>query len=542
MLRFRLSLPLGLMAVLLLVPFAPSALAQTADDALRFSLRDPAVGARGLGMGGTGSAGVADVSAFYTNPAGLGFYEHSEVTGDLSVLAASDESTFRVGDGPSFQRDDTESALRLGTVAGIYKVPTKRGSLVFGLGFTQTSTFDRTLRYRGENAQNSITQFLLPATPQGSEWDVDEDGLPVIDPLLPFAGFAGGAIEFFRGDFENGRFPFEPAVLPGTRIVQEGTVKREGRLNEINIAGAAAVAPQTMIGGSINVTVGRFFFENEVVEIDAFNENDGFEVDSDLDGVSDRFGLERVTFRENFEADFTGVNFRAGLSTELTPNVRLGLVGETPTWISVNEDFTDAFVRTEFSEGSPLTFGDDPEEDDARGTFDYSLRTPWRLGGGLAYTSDRLLVSVDVEFVDWSTLELDSDTFGFPVANEVIDDDFETVLNWRGGIEYEFANRAAVRGGAAYRPDPRAFDIVGTDGERRDRSRLFFSLGTSYPLGQQVALDVGWMQKRTDDQFRPYGRPDDTLIQNGIVSDTAPPLIDEDVARNQVRIGVRYRF
>lgn len=520
----------------------PNAHAQTADDVLRLSLRQPAVGARALGMGGTGTAGWADLSALYTNPAGLGFYETSEFAGSMSVLSAGDEGTYQVGEASPIGRDGSESAVRLGSVSGVYRAPTQQGALVLALGFTQTSLFDRTLRYQGENAQNSISQFLLPAFAEGNEWGVDEDGLPVVNPLLPFVGFAGGATEFFGGDYQDGNYPFEPAVFPGTRIVQEGTVQREGRLNELNIAGAVAVGPGVMAGLSANITFGRYFFENEVQEIDAFNENAGYEVDGDLDGVSDRFGLESITFRERFESSLSGFNLRAGLSADLTSNVRLGLVAETPTWTSVDEDFTDAFVRTTFTEGAPLAYGDDPDEDEARGTFEYSVRTPWRLSGGLAYTTDRLRVTADVEFVDWSTLELDSESFDFPTANETIEDDFQAVFNWRGGIEYRLANDLALRGGAAYRPDPRSYDITTIDGETTDRSRTFFSLGLSYPLSDQLLLDAGWMQERTQDQFQPYGQPAPSLVQNGILDSSRPPIIDEDVVRNQFQVGVRYQF
>ena len=528
----------GLLLALTTLP----AQAQTADDALRLSLREPAIGARALGMSGAGTAGWADLSALYTNPAGLGFYETSEFAGSMSLLSATDESTYQVGSASRFGRDGTESSVRLGSFAGVYRAPTTQGALVLALGFTQTSTFDRTLRYRGENAQNSITQFLLPAFAEGSEWSVDDEGLPVVTPIRPFVGFAGGATEFFGGDFQAGEYPFEPAVFPDTRIVQEGTVRREGRLNELNFGGAVAIAPGVMAGATANVTFGRYFFENEVEEIDAFNENAGYEVDGDLDGVSDRFGLDTVTFRENFESDLTGFNLRMGLSADLTPNVRLGLMAETPTWTSVTEDFTDAFVRTTFTDGAPLAYGDDPDEDEAKGTFDYSVRTPWRYGAGLAYDNDRLRITADVEFVNWKTLELDSESFDFPIANETIEDDFRAVFNWRGGVEYQFDGGLTARGGAGYRPDPRSFEITTLGGDTEDRSRTFFSLGLSYPFSDQLILDAGWMQERTQDQFQPYPQPDPSLIQNGIVEGTPPPIIDEDVVRNQFQVGIRYQF
>jgi len=51
---------------------APEATAQTPEDAVRFTQRSPATGARMMGLAGAGIGGVADYSALFINPAGLG--------------------------------------------------------------------------------------------------------------------------------------------------------------------------------------------------------------------------------------------------------------------------------------------------------------------------------------------------------------------------------------------------------------------------------------------------------------------------------------
>lgn len=529
------------LAVLLTAVGARPAPAQTADDVLRFSLRSPTPSARALGMAGGGTAGWADLSAMATNPAGLGYYTSSAFSGGLDVLVADNSSSFRVGSGSPSGSSTNESAVRLGSFGGVYKMPTKQGSLVFGVGFTRQHAFDRTLRYEGTNQQSSITDTFLP---RPNEFAVDDQGVFFPDDvptnIIPFIAFQGGAIEFFQGDFDAGQYPFEQAVLPGTEIVQEGRVHREGRTNEINFAGAAEVAPNVMLGVSANIAVGQYQFQNRLTEIDQ-GENSNYEVLRDGEFFE---GLDQLSFQERFESEFTGFNVRTGLSAELTPSVRVGLTVETPTWTAVSEDFTDAIVRTDFLDGTSLAYGNDPNEEIGKGTFDYSIRTPWRLGAGLAYDNDRLRVSADVEFLDWSNLELDSESFNFPEVNDCVSDevvcfeDFEAVLNWRGGIEYDIAAGPSVRGGIAYRPDPRSFDFTAADGDTRDRSRTFLSLGISYPLGDQLTLDAGWIQERMDDQFQPYQAATPPNENTSII----PPLVDEEVTRNQVRVGFRYSF
>lgn len=523
----------NLLAALVFVGLLAPANAQTADDVLRFSLRSPAPSARSLGLAGGGTVGWADLSAMATNPAGLAFYRTSEFAGGLDVLVADNSSTFQVGSESPFEDDADESAVRLGSFGGVYKVPTRRGSLVLGFGFTQQHTFDRELAYQGENQQSSITDIFLPNL---NEFEVDDQGVffpdDVPSNIIPFIAFQGGAIEFFQGDFDAGRYPFEQAVLPGTAILQEGSVRREGRMNELNFAVAAEVAPNVMLGGSANVAIGRYEFRHQLTE---FDQGDNADYEVLRNGEFFR-GLDRMSFRERFESDFTGFNLRVGVSADISPTVRVGFTAETPTWTAVTDDFTDAIIRTDFLDGKTLAYGDDPDEDEGEGTFDYNIRTPWRLATGLAYDNDQLRVSADMEFLDWSNLDLDSDTFGFPTENDRIDDDFGVVLNWRGGVEYVLEDGPSFRGGLAYRPDPRDFNFRFANGETHDRARTFLSLGVSYPFGEQLTLDVGWMQERTEDQFQPYPGvtpPNET-------APIVPPLVDEDVIRNQVRIGLRY--
>jgi long-subunit fatty acid transport protein len=512
---------------------AHSTRAQTADDVLRMSLRQPAMGVRALGIGGAGTAGWADLSALYTNPAGLGFYKTSEVAGGLSVSTANDASTFQVADQTASSMDGEASTVRLGNLSGVYKVPTEQGSLVFGFGYNQTHSFDRTLSYAGRNDTSSITDTFLPTE---EEYEMDDQGLffpdDVPSNIVPFIAFEAGAIEFFEDANE-----FDQAVFPNTLIEQQGIVRREGQLREVNLAGAAEVSKGVMFGLSANIVTGSYQFTHELTEIDQ-GQNDNYEA---LRNGRLYVGLDQLIFRETFTSDHSGFNLRVGISSDLSSSLRFGFSAETPTWTSVSEDFTEAFIRTEFLEGGSLTYGDDPNESEGRGTFDYRITTPWRLSTGLAFDNDRIRVTADVEFVDWSTLRFDSDSFDFPEENKKITEDFGYVFNWRGGLAYQFSAGAEVQAGAAYRPDPRTSDLLFANGETYDRSRLFLSLGASYPLSDELLVDVGWMQERSQDQFSPYTvTAENSPFPN---ADQIPaPFVDEEVTRNQFQIGIRYQF
>nr|WP_263819648.1 outer membrane protein transport protein [Salinibacter sp.] len=506
--------------------FPAIAAAQTADDAYRFSNRFPAVGTRATGMSGAGGVGGwADPSALYTNPAGLGYYQASEISGSLSGLLSRDESTYQIFvDGPASQNTGDNATARLGHLTGIYNVDTERGSLVFALGFNRTSAFDRELTYSGQNSVSSITDTFLPSG----------NGSVNTLPTVPFVAFQAGAIDTTGSGFVSPtRNIQQDGTVTSRDIQQDGTMTRGGSMNEFSFAGALEVAPNVMIGASANISYGTYVSESELTETDLDGEDDYSVSAGDGPPLED---FQSVFFRERFASDLTGFNLRLGLSANAAEHVRLGFTVETPTWYSIDETFTDAFIRTEFGNGS-LAYGDDPDEDAARGEFQYQLQTPWRLSTGVSYTRDPFLISADVEFVDWSQTRLDADEAEFDVTNETLEE-YDYVVNWRGGIEYRSENGLSLRTGIAYRPGARGFDFTLADGEETDRSRLFLSAGAGVQLSERLSLNAAWMQERSTDQFLPYA----SVTPPGESEPIDVPVIDEDVVRNQIRVGFRYSF
>ena len=148
-------------ALLLAVPFQ-GAHAQTAEDALLFTQRLPGTGARSIGLAGTGIAGLGDYSDFFTNPAGLGHIGSSQINASLNFLSANNEGVVsRPGFGNPIEEEQTNQSL--GNLAAVYKVPTKQGSLVMGVGYNQTNSYHRSLFFQGlTNQGGSITDVLLP--------------------------------------------------------------------------------------------------------------------------------------------------------------------------------------------------------------------------------------------------------------------------------------------------------------------------------------------------------------------------------------------
>lgn len=520
---------LALTGVLLL---APPVQAQNENDALRFSRQWPASGPRMMGMAGAGISGVGNYGALFTNPAGLAYYEQSEVAGAFNVSQVRDDALYQVGDLSPVAGEQDDTQFGIGNAALAYRFPTARGSLVLAGAFNQANTFARTLEYTGTNRFNSITDTYLP---QPGNFGVDDDGQPAFDFRIPRVAFEAGATEFFPGDFEDGEYPFLQAVTPGTTIQQQDEVIEEGRLTEASFGGAFEASKDLMLGLALNISFGEYRFTRFYNEIDINNENTPDLYSIVLENTT-LAGFDQLSVEESIESDVVGVGLRGGLATNLSSALRAGFMVETPTYYTVDETFGTR-ITTFFDTGGDLSSGSVDGS-----TFTYEVRTPWRLGGGLSYNGSSLTLAADVELVDWSQLELDADDASFTAANRRIRD-LETVLNTRFGAEYRF-NQLSLRGGFAFQPDPRDVDIQLAGDETTDRAKTFYSAGIGYRVNPQLTLNVAWMQEQFDDQYRPYasGPVPGEVGEGGQPVETVAPFVDEEVTRNRFLIGLAYAF
>lgn len=279
--------------------------------------------------------------------------------------------------------------------------------------------------------------------------------------------------------------PNAEGASDGSRgLDQFGDIFEEGELGELSLVGAVEVAPRVLAGVSLNLVGGQYQFEQFFDEFDS---------------------SDALVFRDDqfLEAELGGANLRAGLSAEVSPGVRLGLAAETPTYLRVEESFD--------------LNGD-------AGSFDYSITTPWRLSGGIAYERAGFLLAADIEFVDWSQARLRP-------SEEFLDQNFDLrrtyseVFNTRFGAEYDFGPWA-VRTGAAFQPDPlrEEFDRQGID---LDRLRSTYTIGFSLKTLDRIALDVAYAYTEFDDRLVPYS----------VVGDE--PVVSESVVHNRFVVGVR---
>ena len=510
-------LVLGWLTLSMLLVGSNMAFGQTGDDGYRFARRTPGLNAANMGLAGTGVAGVADGSAFFTNPAGLGWASGSYFGGSLVGLNATDKGVFFApGVSSPLTNDVTDSGL--GSLSYLFKLPTTRGSMVVGAAFNQVSSFERSLLYDGDNHSNSLTDYLMPLASEFT-LETDADGTyPSFDRTLSFIGFETFAIDLDQTKLDAGdSVPFTPAVTKGT-LSQIGYVDETGRMSEINVGGAMEVAKDVMFGASINIPFGTYSFSRELAEDDYNNDNDG------TGGTTD---FDFLRFQESVDSDIVGVNLRFGLSAVVQYGVKVGLSIETPTYYSVDDAYRTVLL-TNFDNGDSFQYGGE-DRDAGTGSYNYTITTPWKLGLGAAYEIGGARIAADFEYVDWSQMELDSEDCNFADENVAITRGLDAVTNARLSVSYDVNKSLVLRGGMAFYSDPHATK-VDAGGIEIDRDRKFISAGFGYKIGKSIRADFAWMGESFEDKYQVY------------TDVTDAPYVTEEVLRSRVQLGVTFGF
>jgi len=523
------------------IGLSTTAQGQTLTDVIRYSDQLPASGGPVVGRAGAGlSVGIAAPEALSGNPAGLGWLSSSAITGDFAINRTQSDTRFFTPDATA-SSDRGVSDYRIGSVAGAYSFPTTQGSLVLGASFHQSNTYERGFDVVGTNRTNSITGTFLPPT---NGFEVDGEDL-IFDDTRSRIAYEAGVIDFSRAMFDNGNYPFFQGANPSLDAVddemtldQQENLTESGQMNELSFGVATAIAPNVMLGGSLNIAFGSYTFERFYRETEASGllpPEDPQNPESPYDpyflaGTSIE-GFDEMQLEEQIDTDLSGANFRAGLSAEPTDALRVGVHVESPTWLQVDEVFGTemrTFFDCDFSSGSCVR----PEEPFSSGDltgneFSYDIRTPWRLGGGLQYSMGGLTVAGDATFIDWTQAEISAEDASFSALNRDIQD-LNTTINTRVGLEYE-AEVFSVRTGVAFQPSPTDRTFEDIDGNTADGDRLFLSAGASIALGDKSSLNISWLQERFDDQFTSYS------------SESGSPTVREALRRNRVLIGITYR-
>lgn len=507
------------------ITYAQGPAADYADDAFRFSDFTQSGTARFRGLGGNHSALGGDASNLFGNPAGLGFYNRSELSFSPSLNLANNQSTFL-----GAQTTGNQGKVSVGQFGAILAGRNDNGTrrwrrTAFGITYSQSVNFHDYIDARGRNLNpnSSIAQTYINAAndEEYSETELDND----YDPSTNQVSFREAAA--YR------LFLINPTDIPAqnysgppytrfdanTPKEQRATISRSGAHSQWTLAYAGNLDDKLYIGASVALT--RLRYASEFI----FTE-------TPIGGRT--FANYGQTNR--FDVSGSGFNATLGLIYRLSSQLQIGATIVSPSVGSVRETFNqrlsavanDPALQLRTNSIDVVTPFDN---------FEYTLQTPLRASGGLTYFigGGKIgFVTATAEYVGYSGMRVRTSYFDTQLDNTdfrndvqgAVQDTYQNVLNVRGGAEFRLG-LFRLRGGVAYLPSAYKLDLDRV--ARADRDKILISGGLGV-RNERFFADLSGSYLTTKSGFSPYQLPSDV--------DTPTVLTSNRNANATLSIGV----
>ncbi len=432
-------------------------MAQNESDALRFSQQFYQGTARSMGMGGAFGALGADFSSLSTNPAGLGLYRSSEYTISPDFMRSKTESTYNGMFG-----EDMRGGLSLSNFGMVFTYPAKQGASTspwrfyqFAFGMNKTNNFNNRYLVRGDNQDHSKIDVYLDRV-----WDLNPSD---IETAAPFDLYPAWYVYLLDTITIDG-FLYYDSPVPMGGIRQQESMSSWGSTNEWLFAGGANLNDLVFIGATLGLPYTRYFRESTYGERDIADTIPGFNY---------------WNFTERVETRGWGINLKLGVIAWPVDWLRVGAALHTPTHFYGLRDIwytsTEAQLGPDFNRKSSPT-----------GEYNYTVTTPLKAIGSAAFIiGTQGSVSIDYEYVDYTSMRLRSSDYNFDDENDAIRNSFSTTSNIRLGGEWRMGN-FNLRGGYAIYGSPYANNL-------NDGARTNYALGIGY-AERSFGIDLAWVR------------------------------------------------
>jgi hypothetical protein len=380
-------------------------LSQNETDALRYSRLLHGGTARFMSMGGAFSSLGADFSVLSTNPAGIAVYKKSELmfTPGLSLTQTESKYMGTTADDFKYNMNFTNFGMVFaGNLGSSTSTSPEWKGVQFGFGVNRIQSFNGRSIIEGLNENGTILD-IYHAYAQGTPFNQ----LNPFDTELAFNTYLLDTV-----GFENN---YIQAHYGGAK--QRKTMTTSGGINEMVLSLGGNYNDKLYVGATIGVP----FIKYE--EISSYQE---------IDSRDTLANFKSLTINDELNTYGTGINFKLGLIYRITDWVRISGAFHTPTFFSL----TDEWQRSMSSDLEGMGKYNDKSP---RGRYEYSLMTPMRVIGGLAFViAQHGTISAEYELVDYSESRLSEKSISgsFFDQNQAIREKYTAAGNLRVGAEY----------------------------------------------------------------------------------------------------------
>ncbi len=292
------------------------------------------------------------------------------------ALRFSNTESTLAGNG-NFGADESKSHFRFDNIGIVFNTTPAKGNwktFNVGIGYNQLANYNQGIYYVGNSGGTILNNWFAEAQavlPNGSEDD--------LDPFGSRLAYDVNAIYF-----QNNALTYDFAADPNATVEHSQTLTQSGTMNEMVLSFAGNFKEKLMIGATVGVPFVRYRLSGE------YNE-------TDIGSVVEYF--DNLSYTENLNTDGIGVNLKFGVIYRVSQAVRLGAAFHTPTWLSLNDDYSNTFSY-QYTDANGVS---SDQAQSPSGDFDYKLATPWRASfSGAVLIQKSGFISAEIEWVDYS--------------------------------------------------------------------------------------------------------------------------------------------
>lgn len=475
----------SLLSLSMLVGLVAGLHAQDEFDALKASQTQLKGTARFVSMGGAFTALGGDASAISLNPAGLGVYRSSEITGTLNLMNNSTKATWNGMTG-----SDNSIFAHFNNFSVVLTIPGNNDfSSAFGFSFDRLKSFNRSGVIHGNDQLSSLTDNIAYRTNGISENAIlsnnayGDNGIPWISIL----GYDGGLI--LPATSSTSPNQWSSLLSSGETVRPSYSFTERGYIDQYNLSYGGNLSDVLYFGASIGWQSLDY---------------------SLISNYSEQFQNAGSLNLEN-EIYTTGSGFDVKLGVIVRPAdfLRIGASYHTPTFYNMTDSYYATLAYDTDLKGIATT----PNEG---GYSKYKLQTPslYTLGVAAIFGKKGLL-SFDYQYQDYSATKYrdeNSDSYPFQFENEGVKQNLQSVSSFKFGGEYRATNDIAIRLGYNYiAPATKsdAYRILQSNSIRTDNEYFLdvntqnFAAGIGYRYNNWN-FDLAYLLNVQKQKFFPY--------------------------------------
>ena len=481
---------------------------QYVDQALIFSQQNYGSTARSKAMGNAFGAIGGDFSSLSINPAGIGIYLRSEVTGTLNILGSN---SFESNSTQGKIKDNSNDIVNFRNVGFVFANPVQSGSsgLVsfnFGLGFNRINNFNQSLS-GGKNGlpQSRMDEYANITNGINSTNLLDENN-PYTNgtPWESKLAWENYLIDVKNPDQNGMGNTYQSILLPGELVNENMTIISDGYNNEWVASFGANIDHKLYLGATIG-------FQDLHQNVSRnYNEN----------GEFGYFNYINVVKTEG-----KGYNLKLGVIYKPIPELRLGAAIHTPTYFNFKESYywtLSSQLQKVSAAADGSHYAETPVTD-----YEYKMETPWRGIGSIAYQFGKMgIISFDYEYVDYAKMKLKSfddfvyhDAAGVSLDNTEIQSIYRSVSNLRVGGEFKPIDALSLRLGYESFGNPYKSNAHDLSQPNKDFKYNTYNCGIGYRINN-VSFDVSYSRGiKTEYSYQNLDILTTELVKNHFIKD-----------------------